>query len=161
MKAASIKQIKDQLETIPEKELRDICLRLTKFRVENKELITYLLFEADDEASYIEHIKLSLKDIFSDINKGNLYYAKKTIRKIIRHANKYIKYSGIDTTEAEILIFVVKELHQTGLDFSKSQVLTNILNNLYKRIEKCVACMHEDLQYDYRRWLNDLNNLSR
>lgn len=158
MKAASVKQIKDQLENLTEKELQEICLRFTKYRVENKELVTYLLFEADDESGYIEHIKDSLLEIFEDINCSNLYYAKKTIRKIIRHANKYIKYSGISTTEAEILIFLIQELQQTGIDFSKSTVLMNILKNLYKKIEKCIASMHEDLQYDYQRKLDQLKH---
>ena len=51
MKAATIQEIKLELsETSPAK-LKQLCLHLAKFKKENKELLTYLLFESHDEAA--------------------------------------------------------------------------------------------------------------
>jgi len=57
MKAASINEIKKNLEKRDFNELLEYCIRLTKFKKENKELLTFLLFEADDIPGYIENVK--------------------------------------------------------------------------------------------------------
>ncbi len=57
MKAVTIKELKQELNHLSPKEVMDLCLRLSRFKKENKELLTYLLFEASDEAHYIESVK--------------------------------------------------------------------------------------------------------
>ena len=57
MKAAGIKAIKEELKNLDREELSELCLSLSKFKKENKELLTYLLFEADDENYFIKGIK--------------------------------------------------------------------------------------------------------
>ena len=59
MKAASLAQIKKELKLRSPQDIEELCLRLGRFKKENKELLTYLLFEADDEQGYIAHIKES------------------------------------------------------------------------------------------------------
>ena len=54
-------------------------MRLTKFKKENKELLTYLLFEADDENGYVAGIKESLHLMFTEVNVKSLYITKKNI----------------------------------------------------------------------------------
>ena len=44
MKAAGVKAIKDDLKMRSKEELQELCLTLSKFKKENKELLTYLLF---------------------------------------------------------------------------------------------------------------------
>ena len=51
MKTAAVKDIKQELLQRSPKELLALCLRLSRFKKENKELLTYLLFEASDEAA--------------------------------------------------------------------------------------------------------------
>eukprot|EP01035_Chromulina_nebulosa_P010965 gene10965-14684_t len=68
-------------------------MKLTKYKKENKELLTYLLFEAHDEQQYIRNVQLEITTQFGEINTDNIYYAKKGIRKVLRMANKFIKYS--------------------------------------------------------------------
>ena len=53
MKTASVKEIKDELKFKTSDELRELCLQLSRFKKENKELLTYLLFEAQDEEAFI------------------------------------------------------------------------------------------------------------
>ena len=48
MKAAKVSEIKKDLKRKTQPELLDLCLHLAKFKKENKELLTYLLYEADD-----------------------------------------------------------------------------------------------------------------
>ena len=57
MKAATSNELKQELQASSSKQLIELCLRLAKFKKENKELLTYLLFEANDEAAYIQSIK--------------------------------------------------------------------------------------------------------
>ena len=57
MEVASVHQIKNEIKHLEKTELMELCLKLAKFKKENKELLNYLLFEADDEAHFIETIK--------------------------------------------------------------------------------------------------------
>lgn len=154
MNAASVKEIKTGLEQLTQKELVEACLRLVKFKKENKELLTYLLFEEGNEAGYISNVKESLALLFEDVNRTNIYFAKKTLRKIVRTANKFIRYSKEPTTEAEILLFVTEKILALNLNMKKNTALENIYLSIVKKISKAVAAMHEDLQYDYLRQLD-------
>jgi len=125
-----------------------------KFKKENKELITYILFEENNEELYIESVKNEIDAAFISLNKDSLYIAKKNIRKIIRIANRYIKYSSKNTTESNILIHVVYKIKESGLDLTKSQALHNLFLSILKRINKSISTMHEDLQYDIQKQLS-------
>ena len=76
MKAATVIQLKKELETLNEEHLRQLCLRLARFKIENKELLTYLLFESEDEAYYIEGIKEQVDQLFEEINTKSYFYIK-------------------------------------------------------------------------------------
>ena len=91
MKAASISELKSELTNIPGEELIELCVRLAKFKKENKELLTYLLYEADDEAGYIRSIKEEIELQFEEISNTSLYYITKSVRKILRNTKKYIR----------------------------------------------------------------------
>src|SRR6266516_3528426 len=68
MKAATINTLKQQLERLPAEQLITLCLRLARFKKDNKELLTYLLFEADDNQGYIENVKKEIDELFSSMN---------------------------------------------------------------------------------------------
>ena len=139
-----------------EEELIACCLRLAKFKKDNKELLTYLLFEEKDENSYIELIKEEIEIAFEEINTSHIYYAKKGIRKVLRSINKYIRYSGKKQTEVEILIHFCEKLKRSGIKYKTSTVLHNLYNNQIKKIEKALSTLHEDLRYDYQESLDKL-----
>ncbi len=153
MRAASLKDIKTELEQLSPSNLLSICLKLTKFKRENKELLTYLLFEAPREPTYVLSVKNEIDLLFEDLNTKNLYLAKKNLRKIIRVTNRYIKYSAEKTTEASLLIHVCARINDSGLTVSKSIALVNIYASLIKKIKAAIAGMHEDLQYDFKKEL--------
>ncbi|PRX57148.1 hypothetical protein [Flagellimonas meridianipacifica] len=156
MKTATIAQLKKELQYRSDDEILQLCLRLARFKKENKELLTYLLFEADNEAGYIEHVKSEMDEQFSLINTNSFFYIKKSVRKILRTLKKFIRYSGNKETEVELLIYFCEKLK----DFQPSIRRNVTLMNLYERqllfIEKKIAALHEDLQYDFGLLLEEL-----
>lgn len=156
MKASTINELKQELVNIQASTLIDLCLRLARFKKENKELLTYLLFEAHNTPAYIESVKNEMALQFETINKSNVYFVKKTLRKILRTANKHIRYSGLAIVEIELLIYFCTVMKGLGVSIEKNQVLLNIYQNQLKKINKTITGLHEDLQYDYLKALNDL-----
>ena len=156
MKASTINELKQELQNIPPSQLAELCLRLAKFKKENKELLTYLLFEAHDEPAYIESVQQEIALQFEGINKSTLYFAKKSIRKILRMANKYIRFAGSKTVEAEVLTFFCSSLNASGIPFQQSTALLNLYKAQLKKIKSAVDTLHEDLQYEYHKSLRKL-----
>lgn len=150
MEIASISVLKKELKLLSEEDLLSVCLRLAKYKKENKELLHYLLLEADNEAFYIEQVKEDIDEAFSTINPSSMYLAKKTIRKALRLATKQIRFSGEKQTEVEILLYFCQSLIDLNLALDSSKVLMNLLLNQIKKTEKALASLHEDLQYDYQ-----------
>ncbi|WP_416866068.1 MAG: hypothetical protein ACMVP2_27985 [Imperialibacter sp.] len=158
MSAYSISHIKKELQVLDSEQLQQVILRLGKYKVENKELLSYLLFKAHDEAIFIEEVKEGIDESLSTLNDTNLYWAKKTIRKALRFANKNIRYSGIKETEVEIRIYFCERMKATGLPFQRSTALDNLYNGQLKKIEKVLSTLHEDLQFDYEQQIEELRN---
>ena len=149
MKAASISQLKQEMKNRSSDDLLNMCLRLSRFKKDNKELLTYLLFEVQDEQMYIESIKKEINEQFQEINKSNFYFAKKSIRKIVRTTTKFIRYSSHKQTEVELLIHFCKCLKDSGIPMNKSIALRNIYDRQIQKTKKTINSLHEDLQYDY------------
>src|SRR4030095_6296068 len=149
MKASTINELKQELVNTPASTLIELCLRLARFKKENKELLTYLLFEAHDTSTYIQSVKDAMALQFADINKSNVYFVKKTLRKILRTAKKYIRYSGLEIVEVELLIYFCESMKELNISIDKNPVLLNIYLNQLKNIHKALNSLHEDLQYDY------------
>ena len=153
MQTASVKEIKNALSDLKKDELIALCLRLSKFKKENKELITYVLFEEHDEEGYLQSVKNKIDEEFNNINTSNLYFVKKNIRRIIRVVNKYIRYSGKAVVEIDLLIYVCKSINEKQIALEKSQVLKNMYQSLLKRVNKSMDTLHEDLQYEFKQEL--------
>lgn len=124
-------------------------IRMAKFKTENKEFLSYLIYKAYDQQSFIEEIKEEINQQFKNLNKKNLYLSKKTIRKALKTTNKYIKFSGEKQTELELLIHFCKKMRASGLPLHHGKVLGNMYLREYNRVKKILGTLHEDLQYDY------------
>ncbi|MEO7923088.1 MAG: hypothetical protein ABIR30_05370 [Chitinophagaceae bacterium] len=151
MRSSSIHEIKQELLTLKPAELTGLCLRLARFKKENKELLTYLLFEAQDETSYINAVKVEIDELFGTVNLSQLYFAKKTLRKIVRVINKYSRYSGNKQTDIELRIFFCQRLKESGIPFRQNPVISNIYDGQLKKINDGLSGIHEDLQHDYQK----------
>lgn len=158
MKAATIHEIKQELTNLPASQLIELCLRLARFKKENKELLTYLLFEAFDEAAYIGLVKKEIDDNFELLNLTNLYFVKKGLRKIVRTITKYIRYTGSKQVEVELLLYFCSKLNDSDIPIQKSTLINNLYQSQLKKIYKVLETMHEDLQYEYIKELERLKS---
>jgi hypothetical protein len=156
MKAVTVKKIKDELGHKNAAELIDLCLRLSKFKKENKELLTYLLFESDNEEGYIESVKEEIDVLFDQININSYFYIRKSTRKILTLTKKFIRYSQNKETEVELLLYFCKKLKAFRPTIKKSTRLVNSFDRQVLLIKKGIATLHEDLQYDYLLELTEL-----
>lgn len=156
MKAATVTQIKKELMHRSSDELLNYCLHLSRFKKENKELLTYLLFESHDESGYIDGIKVEVEQLFTEINTKSYFYIKKSVRKILRRIKTYIRYSKKKETEVELLLHFCKELKALKPSMTRSVALHGIYKRQIILIEKSIEKLHEDLQYDYNYILEDL-----
>jgi hypothetical protein len=149
MKAATVHEIKQELSAIKQSDLTTLCLRLAKFKKENKELLTYLLFEAHDEKGFIAGVKKEIDELFAEINQSQLYFAKKSLRKIVRIINKYCRYSDSKETEVELHLHFCLTLKESGIPIKQNAVINNLYQSELKKINTVIKTLHEDLQYDY------------
>lgn len=149
MQTATITELKKELTQLMPSQVLEICLRLARFKKDNKELLTYLLFEAQNEEAYIQSIRHELDEEMARVKSGSIYLTKKSLRKVLRQLDKYIRYSANKQTEAELRIYFLRKINETDLPVSRSQVLTNIYNGQLKKIETAISKLHEDLQYDF------------
>jgi hypothetical protein len=156
MKAASIHELKKELTAVPHPQLVEILLRLSKYKLENKELISYLLFESHDLQAFIESVKAAIDEEFSGQPKTNAYFIKKNLRKVLRFINKQIKYTGSKQAEVELLLYFCMKVKRAGIKVGESVALTKLYLQQIKKIEKAISMQHEDLQHDYRRELEKL-----
>ena len=136
-----------------------LCLRLSKFKKENKELLTYLLFESDHEEGYIETVKSEIDELFSEINTNSYFYIKKSVRKILRNLKKYIRYSGHKETEVELLLYFCQKLKDFRPSIRRNTTLTNLYHRQLDFVEKKIGLLHEDLQYDYGLLLENVKGV--
>lgn len=150
---ASVSEIKKELEKRNKMELLDDCLRLVKFKKENKELLSFVLFESQDLPSFIEKVKSETNELFEGMNMSNVYFIKKTTRKILRNLTKYIRFTQSKEIEAELLIYFCNCFHQYKIPVNRSKQLLNIYNGQLKKVEAVIEKLHPDLQYDLRRTL--------
>jgi hypothetical protein len=131
MKAVTVKEISQELVNLSPKELRDLCLRLARFRKENKELLTYLLFESSDEVSYIESVKKEIDQQFEQVNKKSYYFIKKGLRRI------------------DLLIYYCSKLKKFTPSIQRNAALRSLYLRQIVTIREKLGSLHEDLQYDY------------
>jgi len=149
MTSASISDIRKELQQADADTLQALCLRLARYKKENKELLNYLLFEASHEHGYIQQVKAEIELMFEEVADKNLYLVKKILRKILRYANRQIKYSGLPQTELELRIFFCEKIVAARIPLSTGTVLYNLYQQQLKKIGSVLSKLPEDLQGDY------------
>ena len=156
MKTATIHELKQELQSVAPAKLLELCLRLAKFKKDNKELLTYLLFESHDEEAYISSVKTLIDEGFDELPPSNFYLIKKSLRKILRITNKYIKYAGSKQAEVVLLMYFCRKMKDSGIPYQKKPPLANIYEGQLKKVRAALDKLHEDLQFDFQKELADL-----
>jgi hypothetical protein len=148
---ATLAEIKKELQQADADWLQALCLRLAKYKKENKELLGYLLFESQNEPSYIRQIKEDIDLQFEELKDRNLYIVKKMLRKILRYTNRHIKYSTHDETDVELRIYFCEKVKAAKIPLATSATLFNLYQGQLNKINAIVSKLPEDLQSDYAR----------
>ncbi|MEM8734049.1 MAG: hypothetical protein AAGG44_07500 [Planctomycetota bacterium] len=152
MKAATISQLKKELVKLEHDELLNVCVRLAKFKVESKELLTYLLTKADDEIGYAGELCDEIDELLS--SPGKIH--KKTLRKVVRWMNKCLRFSGDKETELQVRIHFCRRIKEMRIGFGGCRVSQNIYAMQLKKIATAIEKVHPDLQYDFQQQLTGL-----
>lgn len=155
MKPEKLSDIKKELLSQDAKQLSEICIRMAKYKKENKELLDYLLFRSDDPMQYAESIKSELEGEFKSL-RTHYYYSLKSLRKILRLMNRYVKYTGSREVEMEMLLWFCRNFLIYADTRSSNKVLKALFIRQVEKISKLFPKLHEDLQFDYRSELETL-----
>ena len=130
---------------------------MARYRKENKELLTYLLFEAHNEQGFVENVKKEIDEQFVDLPKPTPYLTKKSLRKMLRSIAKYSKYTGTKESAIEMLLHFCIKLKNSGIRIQKNKALSNLYDQQLKKLNSLAALVHEDLSFDYKKQLAQLN----
>ena len=123
MKAAKISELKKELAKLDHDELFDVCVRLAKFKVESKELLTYLLMKSDNEIGYADELCDEIDASFNALSvsgagvKASGRIHKKTLRKIVRWMDKSLRFSGDKETELQVRIHFCRQINEKRIRF--------------------------------------------
>ena len=161
MDVASLNELKKELDELDPGQLKSLCLRLAKFKKENKELLTYLLFEQQDEHGYVENIKREMTEEFKSVSNMNTYYLKKSLRRILKLVNKQIRYSGLPETELALRIHFCQQIKESRMPVTGSTVLMNLYSQQLRKIDQTWKKLQEDLQQDYQTQIEQLSIAGR
>jgi hypothetical protein len=154
MKVYGLQDIKKELQFLDNTQLIELCLRLVRHKKENKELVAYLLFDADNEQAFIDTLVAESGFMFSQLPSNN-YQLAKSLRKILRLLNKYIKFTASKQAEIELLIsFCRNYIQYTDRRASTYKPLRLIFTRQLDKIRSTIAKLHEDLQFDYSQDFN-------
>lgn len=153
MKLYGLQDIKKELQFHDKSELADLCMRLARYKKENKELLAYLLFDADNEQNFIESVIAESGFMFSQLP-SNSYQMAKSLRKILRLLNKYVKFMGSKEAEVEFLISFCRNYLQYADGRGSYKPLRLIFTRQLEKIHKTIDKLHEDLQFDYTQDYN-------
>ncbi len=157
MNTAPLHEIKKEITTLDPETITGLCMRLARYRKENKELLSYLLFEAHNEQAYVVSVKETTDELFNDIPAPNLYLTKKTLRKILRFVNKQIKYSGLPQTEIELRIYFCKKTKEARIPLTNGTVIFNLYQQQLHKINTSLIKLPEDIQADYQREIETIS----
>ena len=156
MKTASLNELKQELLALPPKKVLEICLKLAKFKKENKELLSFLLFDAGNEHGYVESIKHEIDEHFAELPRSNWYTTKKSLRKILRLITKYSKHVSAKESEVDMLIHFCTKMKLLEDTYPYNQAFSNMYLQQLKKLNTLAELIHEDIRYDYQRQIEQL-----
>jgi hypothetical protein len=152
MLSPALKDIKTEIQALPQKELVQLCLQLAKFSKTNKELLGFWLFNQHNLPEFIAEVNATISAQF-DALPGSLYLAKKGIRKILRDLGKYQRYAKNPQVVVETALSFCLRMQQLPFKFQNYTALNNLYQGQVQKIQSAMAELHPELQYDYARQL--------
>lgn len=155
--AYSLQAIRKELQHLDHSQITALCLRLAKYKKENKELLSYLLFEADDETAYTENVKQEMEQLLRQLPSRS-FQAAKVLRKVLRLMNKHVKFMASKPAEVDLLVFYGHQYLQHVDRHTGYKPLRQLLIKPLEKAGKLLDGLHEDLQHDHRPAFEQLVN---
>lgn len=152
MKAASIAELKKELVRLEQGEMLDACLRLARFKKDNKELLTYMLFLQDDEPAFANSLCAEIDEQFALTPNAH----KKTLRKMIRWMNKCLRFTKVKDTEIQVRLHFCRKLRSSETPMRNSRVIVNMYNMQLKKVRRVIEKLHDDIKSDVEREIRKL-----
>ena len=155
MNSPKLSELKKELGFKDTLALQTICLRLAKYKTENKELLHYLLFYEDRKDDYVAEVKSIMLAEFDDLH-PSIYYVTKQLRKLTRVMNKHIKYIADKNAETELALYFSELFINHPIANTSHKALIGLLFRQLKRVDKLLVKLEEDLAFDYQQQLDVL-----
>ena len=152
MEAASVAELKKALLKLDQDQLLHACLRLVRFKKDNKELLTYLLFLSENEGAYVRYLCDEIDEQFLCTPNAH----KKTLRKIIRWMDKCLRFSGIKETEVEVRLHFCEALKASRTPYWRSKVTMNMFTGQLRKIGKASEKFHDDVKMEIQQQIEAL-----
>lgn len=143
-----LQDIKKEVQHLSAEQLSGLCLRLARYKKENKELLAYLLFEAHNEEAFIEQVKAEVGFAMSQLS-SHSYQAAKSVRKVLRLISKYVKFMASKPAEIELLLSFCYNYLQYINRNTSYKPMRMILIRQVQKIAANINKLHEDLRFDY------------
>lgn len=146
---------KKEIAKLDAKTLANICIRLAKYKIENKEFLNYLLFHSYDNQPYIENLKLDITSAFLSFNQND-YLNSKVLKGLLLRLNKQLKFIADKNREVEIVTeFCLAFINNVSVRCYYAGLM-QILYRQFVRLQKVVGKLDEDLQFDYKEYISTI-----
>lgn len=150
-----LSDLKKELLELSKPELIQLCLRVAKLKRENKELLAYLIYDADDPLFYAQKLKPEIKEVFEQPFQ-HAYYLTKSIRKTMRLISKYYRFTSNKQGETELLIYLVEEFYQSWRNEYRYQALGKVIFRCLEKAQSNLKKIDEDFRADFEHPINEL-----
>jgi len=156
MNIPSLAALKKELSYLEEKELINLLLDLSKFTRDNKAFLYFKLNEKDQPSLFVDTVKEELDELFQKANTTSFYLSKKSAQTIRRKLNKALKFNKNKEDQLELLLYFCEQLQKYGYLKYQHPILQSLFLRQVEKIQKSIAALHEDLQYDYSMRLDEI-----
>jgi hypothetical protein len=149
----SLPVLKKELLSRSQSELVHICLGLAKLKTENKQMLAYLLFDADNPMSYAGQVKSKMDEILDQVPR-NQYGGTKMLRKALQFVTQYNRFTKFKEGEVELLLHFLSRYLEIVSPETRHPPLLGLAFRSLRKVHSLIFKLHEDLQYDYSQAYN-------
>ena len=148
MDKCSIASIRKELKNLEREELVLVCLRLARYKKDNKELVSFLVFQRNEE-EFILEVKTEIHFEFTGLKLLSAFQQKKILQKSIRKINKYSKFCLSKTFDLVMFMFICQSLRDSGISLYSHTFAGTIYKKILLKASKIHSTLHEEIQGDF------------
>lgn len=158
MDAASLADIRKELAHQSPAELMELVVRLARFRLDNKALIGYWLFDRTNQAQFLAQVHLALDEALASMNFSSAYFVKKSLRKWQRQVNLYGRICGEPWMLADLQGYYVWTCLRAQKKVMYPDYFVELIRAAQRKFNTLLLKLEPDMQHDmqrqFERWIN-------